>query len=84
MSKLYGYLLTPLVNGIRVSGPLFPAWVSNSSPKFVLLDGKEIGHTANSSAALSTTTMRQAEKADAVVLIDNAAQPMQARAQWQR
>jgi signal recognition particle receptor subunit beta len=77
-AKLFGYLLTPLVNGIRVSGPLFPTWVSNSSPKLVLLDGEGLGHTAKSSAALSTTTTRRIEEVDAVVLVDNATQPMQA------
>ncbi len=77
-AKLFGYLLTPLVNGIRVSGPLIPTWVSNGSPKLVLLDGEGLGHTAKSSAALSTTTTRRIEDVDAVILVDNAAQPMQA------
>ena len=77
-SKLFGYLLTPLVNGIRISGPLFPTWASDDLPKLVLLDGEGLGHTAKSSAALSTTTTRRIEEVDAVVLVDNATQPMQA------
>ena len=77
-AKLFGYLLTPLVNGIRVSGPLFPGWAINGSPKLVLFDGEGLGHTAKSSAALSTTITRRIEEVDAVVLVDSAAQPMQA------
>ncbi|GAA4975215.1 hypothetical protein [Actinoplanes utahensis] len=76
-APLFGRLLTPLVNGIRVSGPFTPAW-GGPSAKLVLIDGEGLGHTPKSAAALSTHVTEQLLKADAVLLVDNAIQPMQA------
>ncbi|WP_419924959.1 Rab family GTPase [Candidatus Poriferisocius sp.] len=77
-APLFGRLLTPLVNGIRVSGPFTPAWNGSEAPKLVLFDGEGLGHTPNSSSAVSTAVSRRIEVADAVLLVDNATQPMQA------
>lgn len=74
----FGRLLTPLVNGLRVSGPFKPAWNGGEVPKLVLMDGEGLGHTPKSSSAVSTAVSRRIEAVDAVVLADNAAQPMQA------
>lgn len=74
----FGRLLTPLVDGIRVAGPFRPYWQAEVIPKLVLLDGRGIGHTADSSSSVSTTITRRYELADAILLVDNAAQPMQA------
>jgi hypothetical protein len=76
-APLFGRLLTPLVNGIRVSGPFEPRW-SSTTPKLVLIDGEGLGHTPRSAAALSTHVSEQVLDADAVLLVDNATQPMQA------
>lgn len=76
-APLFGRLLTPLVNGIRVSGPFRPDWAEQSS-KLVLIDGEGLGHTPKSVATLSTHIALQLEDADAILLVDNAAQPMQA------
>ncbi|MBM9437235.1 ATP-binding protein [Actinacidiphila bryophytorum] len=76
-APLFGRLLTPLVNGIRVSGPFQPTWTSEPV-RLVLVDGEGLGHTPKSVAALSTHVTTQLQDADAVVLVDNAAQPMQA------
>ncbi|MEU4712214.1 hypothetical protein AB0F73_00880 [Micromonospora purpureochromogenes] len=76
-APLFGRLLTPLVNGIRVSGPFVPEWGSRSA-KLVLVDGEGLGHTPKSVATLSTRVAVQLEKVDAVLLVDNATQPMQA------
>lgn len=76
-APLFGRLLTPLVNGIRVSGPFQPAWGSPSL-RLVLIDGEGLGHTPKSAATLSTHVAEQLEQVDAVLLVDNAAQPMQA------
>jgi hypothetical protein len=75
---LFGTLLTPLVNGIRVSGPFAPTWMDEGCPRLVLIDGEGLGHTPNSVAALSTSVSKRIEVVDAVLLVDNAAQPMQA------
>ncbi|MBK7406128.1 MAG: hypothetical protein IPJ41_16365 [Phycisphaerales bacterium] len=42
------------------------------------MDGRGIGHTADSSSSVSTSITRRYELADAILLVDNAAQPMQA------
>lgn len=74
----FGHLLTPLVNGVRVSGAFMPEWNGDQQPKLVLLDGEGLGHTPKSVAALSTSLTRRIELTDAIVLVDNAVQPMQA------
>ncbi|HEY4759390.1 MAG TPA: type IV secretion system DNA-binding domain-containing protein, partial [Thermoguttaceae bacterium] len=74
----FGRLLTPLVNGIRVSGPFIPEWNEGHQPKLVLLDGEGLGHTPKSVAAISTSLTRRIESADAIILVDNATIPMQA------
>lgn len=74
----FGRLLTPLVNGVRVAGPFLPDWNNGQQPKLVLLDGEGLGHTPKSVAAISTSLSKRIESADAIVLVDNAVQPMQA------
>ena len=74
----YGRLLTPLVNGIRVSGPFKPRWLNGPTPQLVLFDGEGLGHTPKSSSSVSTRMSQLMNEVDAVVLVDNAAQPMQA------
>ena len=76
-APLFGRLLTPLVNGIRVSGPFQPEWASEPV-RLVLVDGEGLGHTPKSVATLSTHVATQLQTVDAVLLVDNAAQPMQA------
>lgn len=77
-SARFGHLLTPLVNGVRVAGAFLPEWTDEQQPKLVLLDGEGLGHTPKSVAAISTSLTRRIESADAIVLVDNAVQPMQA------
>ena len=74
----FGRLLTPLVEGIRVAGPFMPDWHDDAVPKMVIMDGQGIGHTADSTSSLSTSITSRFRMADAIVLTDNAAQPMQA------
>lgn len=76
-APLFGRLLTPLVNGIRVKGPFHPEWAAEPS-KLVLIDGEGLGHTPKSVATLSTHVALQLEDVDAILLVDNATQPMQA------
>ena len=73
-APLFGTLLTPLVNGVRVSGPFYPAW-PNDKPKLVLLDGEGLEHS-RSSSPISTTQSKRIDMVDAVILVDNAMQPM--------
>lgn len=77
-AKLFGRLLTPLVNGIRVSGPFNPTWDRDEPVRLVLVDGEGLGHTPKSASTLSTHVSNQVQSVDAILLVDNAAQPMQA------
>lgn len=77
-APLFGTLLTPLVNGIRVAGPFAPLWLDGQQPKLVLIDGEGLGHSPNVRAALPAFVSRRIERVDAVVLVDSAVQPMQA------
>ncbi|MBP6769848.1 MAG: hypothetical protein KA171_18860 [Reyranella sp.] len=74
-APLFGTLLTPLVNGVRVAGPFYPAW-PNDKPKLVLLDGEGLGHTPRSMSTISTALSKRIDMVDAVILVDNATQPM--------
>ena len=74
----FGRLITPLVEGIRVAGPFRPDWAGSEPAPLVIMDGKGIGHTADSASSVSTSITRRYEIADAILLVDNAAQPMQA------
>lgn len=73
----FGRLLTPLVDGIRVRGPLFPDFI-DSQPKVAFIDGQGLGHTPDSSASVTTRVTRRFGQVDVILLVDNAQQPMQA------
>ena len=77
-ASLFGCLLTPLVNGIRVAGRFLPSWMASSPnpPKLVLFDGEGLGHTPTTSSSVSTRVSGHIRASDAVVLVDNASQPM--------
>lgn len=73
-AKQFGKLLTPIVQGVRISGPFKPIWWEGEIPKLVLIDGEGIGHQAGSS--LSTKLSKRMEEVDSVLLVDNAKSPM--------
>ena len=73
----FGRLLTPLVDGVRVSGPLMPSF-TDEMPRLVLIDGQGLGHTPDSSASVTTQITRRFAEVDVIVLVDNAEQPVQA------
>lgn len=73
----FGRLLTPVVNGIRVSGPFIPSW-SDRPLRLVLIDSEGLGHNPASISSLSSSLVRKVAQSDAVLVVDNAQQPMQA------
>lgn len=75
-APLFGRLLTPLVQGIRVQGPLYPNNWSKEHPKLVLMDGQGLGHTPDSAASLPTSLTRRFDDVDVILLVDDAGQPM--------
>ena len=77
--KQFGRLLTPLVDGIRVQGPLYPTSPElNRVDRLVLLDGQGFGHTATIASSVSTKITQRFASVDMILLVDNAQQPMQA------
>ena len=79
-SQQFGRLLTPLVDGIRVSGPFQPAVPGLQDPprRLVLLDGEGLGHSAREATSISTKVTERFKDVDMILLIDNAQSPMQA------
>lgn len=73
----FGRLLTPLVQGMRVKGPFYPG-IEGVQPRLVLIDGQGLGHTPDSAASVTTDITRRYADVDVILLVDNAAQPMQA------
>jgi len=74
----FGRLLTPLVDGLRVRGPLLPAHLDlQVAPKLVIIDGEGIGHTAKAASSISTKVTRRFSDVDVILVVDNAEQPMQ-------
>ncbi len=76
--RQFGRLLTPLVNGVRVQGPLLPASDElRVAPRLVLIDGEGIGHSTKTASSISTRITRRFADVDMILLVDNAEQPMQ-------
>lgn len=71
----FGRLLSPVVNGIRVSGPFVPTW-GNRPLRLILIDSEGLGHSPSSISSLSTSLVQKVAACDAVLLVDNAQQPM--------
>ncbi|MCE9659938.1 MAG: hypothetical protein K8R60_15360 [Burkholderiales bacterium] len=69
--RLWGRLLTPLVNGMRVQGPFEADWASNET-RLVLMDTEGLGHKANSTADLPEQTVTLLHEADVILLVDSA------------
>lgn len=76
----FGRLLTPLVDGIRVRGPLYPTF-THRRDKVVYFDGQGLGHTPDSSSSVTTHITQRFAEVDTIMLVDNAEQPVQAAAQ---
>ena len=79
-SQQFGRLLTPLVDGIRVSGPFQPAAAElvDDDRRLVLLDGEGLGHSAREATSISTKVTERFQDVDMILLIDSAQSPMQA------
>lgn len=74
----HGSLVSPIVNGMRISGPFCPLWNQRAIPKIIILDGQGVGHTVDRQNILSTPTSITDNfyKVDSIVLVDTAPQPM--------
>ena len=75
----FGRLLTPIVDGVRVQGPLFPAWdeLQTEDSRLVLIDGEGLGHSSREAGSISTKITSRFDDTDLILLVDSAAQPLQ-------
>jgi len=71
----WGKLLTPLVNGMRVSGPFKPNWAANPA-KLVLIDTEGLMHKAGTTADLPEQTLALLHSTDVILLVDSAKNSM--------
>jgi hypothetical protein len=78
--KLFGRLLTPLVDGIRVKGPFHPkGWAeSDEVPPLVFLDGEGLGHVQRASVNIPTSIVKRYGLANAILLVDTSERAMDA------
>jgi hypothetical protein len=79
--KLFGMLVTPLVQGIRVCGRFPPPeWAAENLQSWVLLDGQGVGHeqaqTTNLDRTIPPELARKFSSADAICLVDRAVPAM--------
>jgi len=73
----FGELVTPLVQGIRICGRLYPpAWAAGNSSAWVIFDGQGVGHEQGSSTKINRTIppelARKFSGADLICLVDRA------------
>jgi hypothetical protein len=73
--SLFGALVTPLVQGIRVRGRFSPpAWAASTPSAWVLLDGQGVGHEQGASLKINQTLAPELTKkfsdADLICLVD--------------
>lgn len=71
----WGKLLTPLVNGIRVTGPFKPEWAELPA-RLVLVDTEGLGHKASATADLPEQVLTLLHDADVILLVDSAKNSM--------
>ena len=71
----FGTLLTPLVDGIRIKGRLYPAFAERR-PNLVLLDGEGLGHVGDSAAGVASRIAKRFGDVDVILLVDSAKAPM--------
>jgi hypothetical protein len=79
--KLFGSLVTPLVQGVRVRGRFAPPqWASGNLPNWVLLDGQGVGHEQGGPTKINRTIPPDLaikfSSADIICLVDRAVPAM--------
>ncbi|MDY7103641.1 MAG: hypothetical protein S0880_20870 [Actinomycetota bacterium] len=74
-ARLFGSLVTPLVDGVRARGPFGPGGLRGP---IMLVDSEGLGHVQATATSLPPALLDQLSDADAVLVVDNATQPVQA------
>ncbi len=73
----HGTLLSPMVEALRVRGPLHPTWAAEI-PYLMAVDTEGLGHVPLTASALPLAVIAQLERADRIIVVDDATHPMQA------
>jgi len=73
----HGTLLSPLVEALRVRGPLHPTW-ADEIPYLMTVDTEGLGHVPLTAASLPLQVVEQLQRADRIIVVDDATHPMQA------
>ena len=76
--KVWGKLLTPIVKAMRLEGPFIEDGQTDVKP-MVITDGIGLGHSTNSTS-IPSSVLARCEKANAIVFVDPATNPMMANA----
>lgn len=72
-SRLFGSLLTPLVDGIRLKSPFKPSYGDvEVIPKLVIIDSEGAGHSGKKITSLPLSITNKFNSADAIVIVDKA------------
>jgi hypothetical protein len=79
--KLFGALVTPLVQGIRARGRFAPPpWAAEKLPHWVLIDGQGLGHEQSGETRINRTVppelVQKFSGADIICLVDRAVPAM--------
>lgn len=72
-SRLFGRLLTPLVDGIRLKSPFKPSCGNvEVIPKLVIIDSEGAGHSGKKITSLPLSITNKFNSVDAIVIVDKA------------
>jgi len=78
-ASLFGSLISPLIEKIRLSGPFAPR--GESCSQLSVMDSEGLGHISSTATTLPVAITDHFSEFDSIVLVDNSKQPMQAATQ---
>ncbi|MEK5394309.1 hypothetical protein [Paenibacillus sp. FSL K6-2859] len=75
--KLFGEILTPIVESIRVQGPFFPDWVVEKEKyKFTFVDGRGLDHVLKEAFSVPLEVNYKLRRANKIIYVQNGSETM--------
>lgn len=75
--KLFGEILTPIVESIRVRGPFFPNWVTEREKyKFTFVDGRGLDHVLKEAFSVPPEVNYKLRRANKIIYVQNGSETM--------
>ncbi|OMD42775.1 hypothetical protein BSK56_24850 [Paenibacillus borealis] len=75
--KLFGEILTPIVESIRVQGPFFPDWVVEKERyKFTFVDGRGLDHVLKEAFSVPLEVNNKLRRANKIIYVQNGSETM--------